>query len=99
MKDVFDLSLEETAAMLRTSVGAVKSALNRARGRLEAKRPPAGFDAPRREIVEQFMVALRDKDMETMRALCSDGLRARPGRRRRRAMAGSRTRPSSPTPT
>lgn len=74
MKDVFDLSLEETAAMLRTSVGAVKSALSRARGRLEAKRPPAGFDAPPREIVEKFMVALRDKDAEAMRALCSDDL-------------------------
>jgi RNA polymerase sigma-70 factor, ECF subfamily len=74
MKDVFDLSLEETAAMLRTSVGAVKSALNRGRGRLEAKRPAAGFDAPPPEIVEKFMVALRDKDMETMRALCVDDL-------------------------
>jgi RNA polymerase sigma-70 factor (ECF subfamily) len=74
MKDVFDLSLEETAAMLRTSVGAVKSALNRGRGRLEAKRPIAGFDAPPPEIVEKFMVALRDKDMETMRALCVDDL-------------------------
>src|SRR5262245_41253998 len=30
MKDVLDLSLEETAAILRTSVGAVKSALSRA---------------------------------------------------------------------
>jgi len=74
MKDVFDLSLEETAAMLHTSVGAVKSALSRARGRLDAKRPSAGFDAPPREIVEKFMVALRDKDMETMRALCADDL-------------------------
>lgn len=72
MKDVFDLSLEETAAMLRTSVGAVKAALNRARGRLEAKRPSAGFDPPPREIVEKFMVALRDKDTETMRALCTE---------------------------
>jgi RNA polymerase sigma-70 factor (ECF subfamily) len=72
MKDVFDLSLEEAAAMLHTSVGAVKSALSRARGRLEARRPPAGFDAPPREIVEKFMIALRDKDMETMRALCAE---------------------------
>ena len=74
MKDVFDLSLEETAAMLRTSVGAVKSALSRARGRLDARRPPAGFDAPPPEIVEKFMTALASKDMETMRALCSDDL-------------------------
>jgi RNA polymerase sigma-70 factor (ECF subfamily) len=72
MKDVFDLSLEETAAMLRTSVGAVKSALNRARSRLEARRPSASFDPPPRGIVEKFMVALRDKDLETMRALCAE---------------------------
>jgi RNA polymerase sigma-70 factor (ECF subfamily) len=39
MKDVFDLSLEETAALLRTTVGAVKSALHRGRGRLEGRRP------------------------------------------------------------
>ena len=74
MKDVFDLSLEETAAMLHTSVGAVKSALTRARGRLESKRPPANFDAPPPEIVDRFMRALAEKDMETMRALCSDDL-------------------------
>jgi len=74
MKDVFDLSLEETAGMLRTSVGAVKSALSRGRGRLEAKRPAAGFDAPPPEIVDRFMKALSAKDMETMRALCSDDL-------------------------
>src|SRR5262245_15896250 len=74
MKDVFDLSLEETAAMLRTSVGAVKSALSRARGRLEARRPPANFDAPPPEIVDRFMKALAEKDMAAMRALCSDDL-------------------------
>lgn len=74
MKDVFDLSLEETAAMLHTSVGAVKSALSRARGRLDAKRPPASFDAPPPEIVDRFMKALSEKDMATMRALCSDEL-------------------------
>src|SRR5262249_47316444 len=58
MKDVFDLSLEETAAMLHTTVGAVKSALSRARGRLDGRKPAAGFDAPPRAIVEQFMRAL-----------------------------------------
>src|SRR5215467_6903397 len=46
LKDVFDLSLEETAAMLRTSVGAVKAALWRGRGRLDARQPAAGFDTP-----------------------------------------------------
>src|SRR5262245_35956203 len=52
MKDVWDLSLEETATLLHTTVGAVKSALHRGRGRLEGRRPPAGFDTPPRAIVE-----------------------------------------------
>ena len=72
MKDVFELSLEETAAMLHTTVGAVKSALSRARGRLEGRKPPAGFDAPPRQVVEQFMRALNHKDMNTMKALCAE---------------------------
>src|SRR5262245_45643754 len=54
LKDIFDLSLEETASILRTTVGAVKSALSRARGRLEDRRPPAALDVPPRELVEQF---------------------------------------------
>ncbi len=74
MKDVFDLTLEETATMLHTTVGAVKSALSRARGRLDGRKPPAGFDAPPRAIVEQFMRALSDKDLTTMKALCAEQL-------------------------
>jgi RNA polymerase sigma-70 factor, ECF subfamily len=70
MKDVFDLSLEETAALLNTTVGAVKSALNRGRGRLEGRRPVAGLDAPPRDLVERFMQALVAKDINALRALC-----------------------------
>lgn len=72
MKDVLELSLEETAAILGTSVGAVKSALSRGRGRLDGRKPPAGFAAPPREIVERFMRALADKDMAAMKALCEE---------------------------
>src|SRR5262249_53806067 len=53
MKDVLDMSLEEAAAMLCTTVGAVKSALSRARGRLDGRKPPAGFDPPPQHIVVQ----------------------------------------------
>jgi len=74
MKEVLDLSLEETAAMLHTTVGAVKSALSRARGRLEGRKPPAGFAAPPRDLVDRFMRALSEKDMETMKALCDEHL-------------------------
>jgi len=75
LKDVFDLSLEETAAMLKTTVGAVKAALSRGRGRLEADREtrPAGA-APSRELVERFVKALGGKDLETLRELCSADL-------------------------
>lgn len=53
LKDVFDLSLDETASALATTVGAVKTALHRARGKLTdlahdeppAHAPPAVLDA------------------------------------------------------
>ncbi len=72
MKEVLDLSLEETAAMLHTTVGAVKSALSRARGRLDGRKPAAGFNAPPRDVVDRFMRALADRDMQTMKALCDE---------------------------
>ncbi|HZZ36909.1 MAG TPA: RNA polymerase sigma factor [Caulobacteraceae bacterium] len=74
LKEALDLSLEESAQVLRTSVGAVKAALSRARGRLSQARPAAGFAAPPRELVQKFMVALRDTDLEGLKALCSADL-------------------------
>lgn len=73
MKDVFDLSLEETASILKTSVGAVKAALHRGRGRLDAadRDAPAAGPRPPRELVERFVAALGAKDIEGLRALCS----------------------------
>lgn len=76
MKDVFDLSLEETATMLSTTVGAVKSALSRARGRLDGREPPAGLDVPPKAVLEQFMRALTDKDMSALKTLCADQVSA-----------------------
>ena len=73
LKEVFDLSLDETAALLHTSAGAIKAALNRARGRLGSRRKAAGFSAPR-ELVEKFLRALRTKDLEGLRALCAADL-------------------------
>jgi RNA polymerase sigma-70 factor (ECF subfamily) len=73
---LFVLSLEETAALLGTTEGAVKSALSRARGRLDGERPAAAFDAPPRELVERFMQALAARDMETMKTLCTAHLSA-----------------------
>src|SRR5262249_17929922 len=76
MKEVFDLSLEETAAMLSTTVGAVKSALSRARVRLDGRKPPGGFDAPPRSVVESFLRALTEKDMNALKVLCADHVSA-----------------------
>jgi RNA polymerase sigma-70 factor (ECF subfamily) len=73
LKDVFDLSLEETAAMLKTTVGAVKAALSRGRGRLEGAERDARVagPAPSQELVDRFVKALAGKDIEGLRALCS----------------------------
>jgi len=71
LADVFDYSLAETASMLRTTVGAVKSALHRGRGRIGERAPAAGFAAPSREIVETFMQALAAKDLATLEKICA----------------------------
>ena len=71
MKDVLDLSLEETAKFLKTTVGAVKSALKRGRDRLANEKPKAHFPRPDRSIVTQFTDALSRQDIETLRKICS----------------------------
>lgn len=53
LKDVFDLGLEESADVLETSVGAVKSALHRARTRL---REPESDLATRRAVPSAALV-------------------------------------------
>jgi RNA polymerase sigma-70 factor (ECF subfamily) len=72
LKDVLDFSLEETAAMLKTSVGAAKSALHRGRGKLKdaqhETRPPNL--APPRAVVDQFVTALAGKGIDAIRVLC-----------------------------
>lgn len=76
LKDVFDLSLEDTASLLRTTVPAVKAALHRGRGRLERadRDTPVEGPAPSREAVERFVRALAAKDLEALGALCAEDL-------------------------
>jgi RNA polymerase sigma-70 factor (ECF subfamily) len=71
LADVLDLSLEETASMLKTTVGAVKAALSRGRARLKAAAaaPASGFSTPR-DVVDRFVAALTAKDFDAIRALC-----------------------------
>src|SRR5262245_41007822 len=56
LSEVFDLRLEETASILGTTVGAVKSALHRGRERLapHAQAPVRG-PRPPREFLDQFV--------------------------------------------
>jgi len=76
MKDVLDLSLEETARVLHTTIPAVKSALQRGRGRLEdaeqSTRPAT--PAPPHALVERFLRAMSEKDLATLQAICSSDL-------------------------
>lgn len=72
LSDVLDLSLKETASMLKTTEGAVKSALHRGRGRLTAAARPTletGTRTPR-EVVDRFVAALNKRDIDAIRSLC-----------------------------
>lgn len=72
LKDVLDFSLEETSSMLKTSIGAVKSALHRGRSKLKtAQAEPRAVDrAPSRDLVDRFVAALAAKEFDAIRALC-----------------------------
>jgi RNA polymerase sigma-70 factor (ECF subfamily) len=68
LKDVCDLSLAEIAKMLSTSVGAVKAALHRGRGRLKDEAAPRRRAAPA-ALVDAFMQRLDACDFEGLLAL------------------------------
>ncbi|UJR81353.1 RNA polymerase sigma factor [Sandaracinus amylolyticus] len=70
LKDVFDLTLEEIAEALSTTVGAVKAALHGGRSRLadptlhERARP-----LPPREVIDAFVDAFNAHDLDRVAAL------------------------------
>jgi RNA polymerase sigma-70 factor (ECF subfamily) len=71
LKDAFDLSLEEIAEALSTTVGAVKTALHRARGKLVE--PPADPPAaPPPVVLDAFCDAFNAGDLERLTALLLD---------------------------
>jgi len=75
LKEIFDLSLEETAGYLHTSVGAVKAALHRGRARLENVDRQVGIRyVPPRQLVEAFATAMAAADLEALQAICSADL-------------------------
>jgi RNA polymerase sigma-70 factor (ECF subfamily) len=66
LKDVFEFSLEEIADQLRTTVGGVKSALNRGRAAVQAE--PAAAGGPSRGLVDRFIDAFMSRDVAAITA-------------------------------
>ena len=75
LKDAFDMSLEEIADILRTSVGAVKAALHRGRGRLAEPEGGAASRRPRPSLalVDRFVALYAAADVAGLVALMLDG--------------------------
>jgi len=71
LKDVFDFSLEEIAALLSTTVGAVKAALHRGREKLSEKREhaPARLQAASPELIDKFIAAFQSRDIDAITGL------------------------------
>lgn len=72
LKEAFEMSLEEIAGTLNTSVGAVKSALHRGRERLRDAAIPRRARASA-ELVDHFVAAYNARDLEALLALMQDG--------------------------
>ena len=75
LKDVFDFSLEEIAAILATTVGAVKSARHRGRGKLaEPPAPAHPLSTASTELVDRFVAAFNARDLPTLTSLLLDSV-------------------------
>jgi len=72
LKDVFDLTLEEVADMLETSVGAVKAALHRGRGRLAEPGSPRR-EPPDRAVLDALAAAFTAYDLDRIATLLRAG--------------------------
>jgi RNA polymerase sigma-70 factor (ECF subfamily) len=71
LKEAFDLTLDEIAETLSTSVGAVKAALHRGRGKLaEPEAPEPG--APAAAVLDAFCEAFNAGDLERLASLLLD---------------------------
>jgi RNA polymerase sigma-70 factor (ECF subfamily) len=71
LKDVFDLTLGEIADALSTTVGTVKSALHRGRGKL-VDPEPSPQAGPARPVVDAFCEAFNARDLDRLTALLLD---------------------------
>jgi RNA polymerase sigma-70 factor (ECF subfamily) len=71
LKDVFDFPLEDIAAALTTTVGAVKHALHRGRGKLvEPTSEPTRAPAP--GVLDAFCAAFNARDLRALTSLLLD---------------------------
>jgi RNA polymerase sigma-70 factor (ECF subfamily) len=74
LKDAFDMSLDEIAEILRTTRGAVKAALHRGRGRVEAPDEAAKHrPRPSVALLDRFVALYRAADVPGLVALMLDG--------------------------
>lgn len=78
LKDVFELPLADIALTLRTSVGAVKSALHRGRGRIKEIDEGVSGSRPRvsAELVERFVAALAARNLDAIYAVVDENATA-----------------------
>jgi RNA polymerase sigma-70 factor (ECF subfamily) len=74
LKDVLDYSLTETAAVVNSTMGGVKAALHRGRGKLRelqpARRPVTReLDADRKKLLNEYIDCFNARDWESLRRL------------------------------
>jgi RNA polymerase sigma-70 factor, ECF subfamily len=74
LKDVFDMSLEESARILGTSIGAIKAALHRGRARLHATSStrPKPRMTPSPAVLDRFAELYNARDMTGLVAMMLD---------------------------
>jgi RNA polymerase sigma factor (sigma-70 family) len=74
LHEVFDYSHSETAAMLEISEDACRQRVHRARQRLRENRPrqPLPDTGTQRRLLERFVQALQQPNLETLRALFAE---------------------------
>src|SRR5215468_6972592 len=72
LRDVLGWSAKEAAEALGDSVGAVTSALQRARLGVERAHPPAAPEVEQQALVERFMAAWNAVDIDGLVALLTD---------------------------
>lgn len=69
LKDIFDFQVDEIAAILQTTAGAIKSALHRGRNKLATPNTPRVFSRASEALIDQFVAAFNARDLNRLAAL------------------------------